>query len=84
MWVDAEFASNWNRSENEDMDTARSRHGYVIIYEGCPILHKSQMKTEIYLSSTESEYTSLSYSLREAIPIMRLLREFNQRGFTSE
>ena len=84
MWVDADFAVNWNRSESEDRDTARSRHGYVIMYEGCPILHKSQMQTEISLSSMESEYTGISYALREAIPIMRLLREFKQRGFTSE
>ena len=54
------------------------------MYEGCPILHKSQIQTEISLSITESEYTGLAYALREAIPIMRLLREFKQRGFTSE
>ena len=57
MWVDADCADNWNRSESEDRDTTRSRYGYVIMYEGCPILHKSQMQTEIALSSTESEYT---------------------------
>ena len=74
VWVDAEFAGNCNRSESEDRETARSRHGYVIMYEVCPILHKSQMQTEIALSSMESEYTGLSYALREAIPIMRLLR----------
>ena len=84
VWVDADFAGNWNRSEIEDRDTARSRHGYVIMYEGCPILHKSQMQTEIALSSTEIEYTGLLYALREAIPTMRLLREFKQRCFTSD
>ena len=84
MWVDADFAGNWNRSESEETETARSRHGYVSMYEGCTILHKSQLQTEIALSSTESEYTGLSYALREAIPIMRLLRKFKQRGFTSE
>ena len=42
------------------------------------------MQTKIALPSTESEYTGLSYALREAIPIMRLLREFKQRVFTSE
>ena len=76
VWVDSEFAGNCNRSESEDRDTARSRHGYVIMYEKCSILHKSQMQTEISLSSTESEYIGLSYALREAITIMRLLREF--------
>ena len=74
MWVDAEFSGNWNRSESEDRDTDRSRNGYVIIYEGCPLLHKSQMHTKIALSSTESEYTGISYALIEAITIMRLLR----------
>ena len=67
-----------------ERDTDRSIHGYVIMYEGCPILHKYQLQTEIALSSTESEYTGLYYVLREAIPIMRLLREFKERGFTSE
>ena len=74
MWVDVDFAGNWNRSESEERDTARSRHGYVIINEGCPILHKSQMQTEIALSRTESDYTGLSYELIEAIPMLRLLR----------
>ena len=45
VWVDADFAGNCNRSESEDRETARSRHGYVIMYEVCPILHKSQMQT---------------------------------------
>ena len=84
VWVDADFSDNWNRSESEERDKAISIHGYVIMYEGCPILHKSQLQTEISLSSTESEYTFISYALREAIPIMILLREFEQRGVTSE
>ena len=79
VWVDADFSGNWNRSESEDRDTAISRHGYVIMYEGFPILHKYQLQTEIALSSTESEYNCLFYALREAIPIMILHREFKKR-----
>ena len=78
--VDADFAGNWNPDETEDQATARSRHGYIISYAGCPVIWKSQLQTEIALSTTESEYTGLSYSLREAIPIMRLLREFKRNG----
>ena len=33
------------------------------------------------LSSTESEYTRLSYALREAILLMSLLDELKERGF---
>jgi hypothetical protein len=79
VFVDADFAGNWNKDEAaEDRDTARSRHGYIIRYAGCPIVWKSQLQTEIALSSTESEYTGLSYALREAIPIMELLKEMKQ------
>jgi hypothetical protein len=75
VFVDADFAGNWNKEEYEDRDTARSRHGYIISYAGCPITTKSQLQGECALSSSESEYTGLSYALREAIPIMELFKE---------
>ena len=77
VYVDADYAGNWNKMESYDPDTARSRHGYVIMYEGCPVVCKSQLQTEITLSSTEAEYTGLSYALREAIPLINLLKEIS-------
>jgi hypothetical protein len=41
----------------------------------------SQLQTEIALSSTESELTGLSYALRSAIPMMRLITELKRHGF---
>lgn len=79
--VDADFAGAWDPTEAHRRDTARSRHGYVISYRGCPIIWKSQLQTEIALSSTESEYTGLSYALRDAIPVMQTLQEMKDRGF---
>ena len=81
VFVDADFAGSWDPKEAHIRDTARSRHGYVIFYGGCPLIWKSQLQTEIALSSTESEYTGLSYALREAIPIMQTMKELQQRGF---
>jgi hypothetical protein len=81
VYVDADFAGNWNQEEAEKRDTARSRHGYIITYAGVPISWKSQLQGEICLSSTESEYTGLSHALREAIPIMETLKEMKQLGF---
>ena len=76
VYVDADFSGNWDPKNPElDRDTARSRHGYIIMYENCPILWKSQLQTEICLSSTESEYVGLSYALREVIPIMEVMKE---------
>ena len=83
VFVDASFAGNWDKQDalTGDRDTARSRHGYIILYYGCPLIWKSQLQTEIALSSTESEYTGLSYALREAIPLMTLLEELKEHGF---
>ena len=55
IYVDADFAGNWDPKETQDRDTARPRHRYVAMYAGCPIIWKSQLQGEITLSSTESE-----------------------------
>jgi hypothetical protein len=82
VFVDADFSGNWDPKDADwDTDTARSRHGYIITYAGCPIVWKSQLQTEIALSTTESEYTGLSYALRSAIPIMQQLDEMQNFGF---
>jgi len=80
VFVDADFAGNWDPDETEDRDTARSRHGYLILFAGCPIVWKSQLQTEVALSSTESEYTGLSYALRDAIPIINPFKEMMEVG----
>ena len=33
------------------------------------------------MSTTEAEYTGLSYALRDAIPLMELLKELKKAGF---
>jgi hypothetical protein len=81
VYVDADFCGNWDSKETWDVDTARSRHGYIISCAGCPVMWKSQLQTEIALSSTESEYCGLSYALRDAIPIMKLLKEMKRFKF---
>ena len=81
VYVDADFCGNWDKKDSLHRDTARSRHGYMIKFLGCPIVWKSQLQHEIALSSTESEYTGLSYALREAIPIMQLVDEMRDNGF---
>jgi hypothetical protein len=83
VYVDADFAGNFDQKESHLRDTARSRHGYIIMYEGVPITTwKSQLQTKIALiSSTKSEYTGLSFALREAIPVMHLPKEMKTMGF---
>jgi hypothetical protein len=53
VFCDVDFTGNWDKDEAAtDRDTARSRHGYVVNYDGCPIVWKSQLQGEISLSST--------------------------------
>ncbi len=82
VFVDASICGDWDpKDPANDRDTARSRHGYIINCAGCPLLWKSQLQTEIAMSSTESEYTGLSYALRDAIPIVELLKELKRQGY---
>jgi len=82
-YVDADFVGNYKSGTNqtEDIDTARSRYGFVINYDGIPMMWASKLQTVITLSSTESEYVGLSEAARKIIPIMRLMLEMKDKGF---
>jgi Reverse transcriptase (RNA-dependent DNA polymerase) len=76
VFVDSDWSGLWDKdTAATDSSTARSRHGFIVEYCGCPLIWASQLQTEITLSSTEAEYIGLSKSLRETIPIMNILQE---------
>ena len=81
VYVDSDFEGSWDKSDSLNNDTARSRHGHFITYNGVPLIWKSQLQDEIALNTTEAEYTALSYSLREASPIINLLEEMKELKF---
>jgi hypothetical protein len=62
-----------------NVTTAKSQSGYLITYSGCPFLWASKMQIEIALSTTKSEYISLSTALQETIPMIHLIKEVRQR-----
>ena len=45
VFVDSNFCGNWNKQYAREIYSVRSRHGYVIMYAGCPIVSKSQLQT---------------------------------------
>jgi hypothetical protein len=82
VYVDADYVGNWDKeTATDDIDTARSRTGYVVFYAGCPIIWKSKLQTQIALSTTEAEFMALSAALRETIPLMELIKELQQHGY---
>jgi hypothetical protein len=77
-YVDADFAGLWNHENDQDPVCVKSRTGYVMTLGGCPIQWSSKLQTEIALSTTEAEYIALSQSMRELLPLRRLLLEIVQ------
>ena len=74
-YVDADFAGLWGSEDNQDPVSVKSRTGYVLEVAGCPLSWPSKLQTEIALSTMESEYIALSQSMRELIPVRRLVSE---------
>ena len=82
LYVDADFAGNWDPEiAGIDPSTAQSRHGYVLMFCGMPILWASQLQAIIALSTTEAEYIGLSRAIQDILPSIRLLNELHQMGY---
>ena len=60
---------------------ALSRTGFIIKYSSCPIAWCSKLQSEIALSTTEAEHTSLSQSLRDLIPLHNTFDELSKVEF---
>ena len=73
VYANTYCSGNYDIQDTQSRKTVRSRYGYIVIYKGCPVSWKSQLQTEICLSSIESEYTGLSHGLREVITLIHLL-----------
>ena len=80
-YVDSDFAGLYGVYPDQDPNSTKSRTGYVILYQGCPILWVSKMQTQCALSTMESEYLALSQSMRDLIPLREILKEINSTVF---
>ena len=81
-YADADFAGNWYKPDAEfDVNTARSRTGFILTYCACLVTWASKLQPIISLSSTEADYVSLSHSMRETIPLMGTIAEITRKGF---
>ena len=78
-YADADFAGLWGQEDVHDSHCVRSRTGYIIMINKCPILWKSQLQTEIAMSTMEAEYVALSAACRDVIPLVRLTSELGTR-----
>ena len=83
FYIVSEFIGNYNKETDLfDTSTVKSRTGYMIMLCGCPIICTSNIHSWKYLSYCESDYCALSQALRDATPIIDLLKEVRGRGLS--
>ena len=75
LYADADFAGRHGADPLSDRNSARSRTGYIISLNGCPLIWRSVLQQNCSQSTGEAEYCALSESLRQAIPIRNILSE---------
>jgi hypothetical protein len=73
-YVDADFAGLYGQEDPQDPISVKSRTGYVLTLANCPLLWASKLQVEVALSTMEAEYVALSQSMRDLIPIRRMVK----------
>ena len=79
MFVDADYAGLYGQVDDCNPDSVKSRTGYLILLNGCPVVWKSVLQTHISQSTLEAEYSALSYALKMYLPLQRILNEIIQQ-----
>ena len=72
---DADFAGLYEVESKDYPISVKSRTGFVIRLDNCPVVWKSKLQSLIALSTLESEYIALSQCMRELIPLRRVLSD---------
>jgi hypothetical protein len=62
-YVDADFAGLYKCDPDASPTSAKSRLGFIISLGRVPLVWRSQLQSEISLSTLESEYSSLSQAM---------------------
>ena len=71
LYVDSDHAS--------DPDTRKSRYGYIIIVNGCPVAFGTGMRKKTSASTPESEYVALAHWLKELLWVLQILKSMGVR-----
>ena len=73
VYVDAAFACGWGTELGTNLDSVKSRTGYIIEIENCPVIWVSKLQSTVVTSTMESEYTAMSMAMQSAIPLLAVI-----------
>ena len=74
VFVDSDFMGLYGQEKRNDPDNVRSRTGYIILLNGCPVVWKSVLADAIATSTMMAEYYALSTAMREVLPLRNLVK----------
>ena len=66
-YVNTDFTGLWNMENNADPVNSKSRTGFVIFINNCPVIWQSKLQRETALSTIESEIIVMSIAIRELL-----------------
>jgi hypothetical protein len=78
-YVDSDFAGLFGHEDSNDPISVKSRSGYIITIGGCPLVWKSKLQSTIALSTVEAEYSALSTSMRDLLPLKLQVKEMTDK-----
>ena len=74
VYVDADFMGLYGKELRSDPANVKSRTGFVICLNSCPIIWSSKLQESIALSTMMAEYYALSTAMREVLPLRLLVK----------
>ena len=73
-YVDSDFMGLYGKEKRTDPANVKSRIGYVLCINECPIVWSSRLNDAIALSTMMAEYYALSHCMREVLPLRELTK----------
>jgi hypothetical protein len=83
-FVDSDFLGLYGKEKRDDPNNVKSRQGYVVCLNGCPIIWASMLIDSIALSTMMAEYYALSGAMREILPLRQVLQSVGKGMGISE
>ncbi len=74
VYCDSDFMGLYGKEKRVDPDNVKSRAGFVICLNKCPIIWSSKLMEPICLSTMMAEYYALSLAMREVLPLRDLVK----------
>ena len=72
--VDSDFMGLYGKEPRDDPVSVKSRAGYIISLNHCPLVWSSKLQDSIALSTMMAEYYALSSAMRDVLPLRNLTK----------